>query len=84
MANHPNQLHLELARRILVYARTAGFSTGHHLTELSLQRVLGTSSRGPIRAALAHLAAEGLVESRRNKGYVLASIDDQDLSDLAS
>jgi DNA-binding GntR family transcriptional regulator len=49
-------------------------AVGEHLTEVSLQRVLGTSSRGPIRAALGHLADRGVVEKIPNKGFFLAHL----------
>ena len=66
-----NQLHLQLAQRILTHARLSGFKPGHHLTEQSLQDVLGTS-RGPIRAALVQLAKKRLVDRKPNKGFFLA------------
>lgn len=70
----PNQLHLQLAQRILVHVRMAGLQAGHHVTEASLQAVLGTS-RGPIRAALGHLASEGYLDYRPNKGFTLQRLD---------
>jgi DNA-binding GntR family transcriptional regulator len=70
MTQQPNQLHLQLAQRILTHARLSRFEPGHHLTETSLQEVLGTS-RGPIRAALAHLARQKVLEKRPNKGFFL-------------
>lgn len=68
-----NQLHKALAAKILRHARTSGLEAGHHLTEASLQEVLGIS-RGPIRAALAHLTADGYVEKKPNRGFFLARI----------
>lgn len=44
--------------------------TGQHLTEASLQDLLGTS-RQPIRFALGHLAEQGLLERIPNKGFFL-------------
>ena len=70
MTQQPNQLHLQLAQRILTHARLSRLEAGHHLTEQSLQELLGTS-RGPIRAALAHLARQKLVEKKPNKGFFL-------------
>jgi DNA-binding GntR family transcriptional regulator len=63
-----NELHRQLANRILIHIRALGLPTGHHLTEASLQALLGTS-RAPIRAALALLAAEGVLDQRRNRGF---------------
>ncbi len=65
-----NQLHLQLAQRILAHVRLGGLPAGHHLTEASLQQLLGTS-RGPIRAALSHLADAGVIEKRPNRGFFL-------------
>ncbi len=65
-----NQLHKALAAKILRHARTSGLQPGHHFTEASLQEVLGTS-RGPIRAALAHLTEDGFVEKQPNRGFFL-------------
>lgn len=67
----PNDLHAHLAQRILSHVRMSHFQPGHHLTEQSLQALLGTS-RGPIRAALAYLQRLGLVESHQNRGYYVA------------
>lgn len=47
---------------------------GQHLTEASLQDLLGTS-RPPIRSALAALAQQGVLERVPNKGYFLKSAD---------
>ena len=71
----PNSLHLQLARRILSQLRMGATPMGGHVTEASLQGILGTS-RGPIRAALAHLASEGYLERRPNKGFFLTRLDD--------
>jgi len=66
-----NQLQIRLAQNILNHVRVSGLAAGHHLTEKSLQGLLGTS-RPPIRAALSHLAERGLVEQRPNRGFFLA------------
>lgn len=71
MSRPPNQLHLQLAQRILTHIRSSGLQPGHHLTEQSLQQLLGTS-RAPIRVALAHLAKLRLLRHQPNKGYFLA------------
>lgn len=46
---------------------------GQHLTEASLQDLLGTS-RQPIRSALGHLAEQGVLERVPNKGFFLRDI----------
>jgi DNA-binding GntR family transcriptional regulator len=68
-----NQLHRALAAKILRHVRTSGYQAGHHLTESSLSEVLGTS-RGPIRAALAHLTSDGYVDQIPNRGYFLGTL----------
>lgn len=45
------------------HIRTERFQAGHHLTEQSLEQVLGTS-RSPIRGALSYLAQQGIVAPR--------------------
>ncbi len=76
----PNRLHRQLARNILLHLRMGAVQVGTHLTEVSLQPLLGTS-RGPIRAALSHLAAEGYLERRPNKGFFLVTLDDAPSTD---
>ncbi|WP_237560993.1 GntR family transcriptional regulator, partial [Elioraea sp. Yellowstone] len=49
--------------QIAELARAQGWGTGTHLTELGLARRLSVS-RTPVRAALAHLAARGLLPPR--------------------
>jgi DNA-binding GntR family transcriptional regulator len=73
MTQHPTALQLKLANQILSHARSSGWQTGHHLTEESLQPVLG-ASRTPIRAAMAHLASAGVLERRPNKGFFLKDV----------
>ncbi|MGV1777093.1 GntR family transcriptional regulator [Agrobacterium fabrum] len=68
-----NQLHRALAAKILRHVRTNGLQTGHHLTEASLSDLLGTS-RGPIRAALALLIADGHVIQVPNRGFFLGNV----------
>lgn len=70
MTSAPTALQLKLASQILSHARSSGWSRGHHLTEDSLQPILG-ASRTPIRAAMAHLAEAGILERRPNKGFFL-------------
>ncbi|WP_161600806.1 GntR family transcriptional regulator [Teichococcus oryzae] len=65
-------LHVLLAHRVLDHIRAEGLPAGHHLTEQSLEPVLGTS-RSPIRGALAHLAAQGVLVPRPpRRGLFLA------------
>lgn len=71
-----NSLHRQLANRILLHIRASGLREGVHITESSLQELLGTS-RAPIRAALAQLAEEGLVLRVPNRGYFVGAIPDQ-------
>ena len=59
MSQQPTALQLKLANQILSHARSSGWQNGHHLTEDSVQPVLG-ASRTPIRAAMAHLAVMAL------------------------
>lgn len=63
-----NPLQKQLANRIVIHIRAMGLRAGHHLTESSLQGVLGTS-RAPIRAALGHLSREGMLERIPNRGF---------------
>lgn len=65
-----NDLHRSLAERIVRHIRTSAMPKGQHLTEASLQELLGTS-RQPVRAALAALAEQGLLEQVPNKGFFL-------------
>lgn len=73
MTQQPTALQLKLANQILSHARSSGWQNGHHLTEDSLQPVLG-ASRTPIRAAMAHLASAGVLERRPNKGFFLKDL----------
>lgn len=67
-----NPLHIALAHRVIEHICTERFQTGYHLTEQSLEHVLGTS-RSPIRGALAYLAQKGIVEPRPpRRGLFLA------------
>lgn len=68
-----NSFHRQLAGRILLHVRTAGLAEGHHLTEASLEALLGTS-RAPIRVALAHLADEGVLRRIPNRGFYVAGV----------
>lgn len=66
----PSRLQTELAGRILHWLKEQGVGPGYHLVELELCQQFGVS-RTPIRGALKLLAADGTVEARTNRGYVL-------------
>jgi DNA-binding GntR family transcriptional regulator len=55
---------------------------GFHLREGELAEQLGVS-RTPVREALRRLAAEGLVESRRNRGAVVGTLSGAALEEVA-
>lgn len=73
----PTTLQSKLAGQIVSHARVSGWQSGHHLTEDSLLPVLGTS-RTPIRAAMAWLEANGILEKRPNRGFFLKSLPASD------
>jgi len=54
---------------------------GEILTELSLSSRLGVS-RTPIRAALHHLAEEGLIKLEANRGATVLGVSESDLLDI--
>lgn len=60
-----------LANQIIELIRASGFPCGHHLREQHLADRLAVS-RTPIRSALGLLAERGIVEARRNQGFVVA------------
>lgn len=67
-----NDLRTELRKQILINLRVGQVETGQHVPEKTFSS-LGTS-RGPIRAALASLAEEGILEYRSNKGFFVADL----------
>jgi DNA-binding GntR family transcriptional regulator len=69
-AQAPSRLQAELAGRILHLLKEQGAGPGHHLVELDLCQHFGVS-RTPVRGALKLLAAQGAVEARTNRGFVL-------------
>ncbi len=69
-----NDLHRSLAERIMRHIRTENLQPGQHLTEASLQGLLGTS-RPPVRAALSLLADQGVVEQVPNRGFFVRDPD---------
>jgi DNA-binding GntR family transcriptional regulator len=66
----PSRLQANLARRILQLLKEKGVSPGYHLVEQELCLRFGVS-RTPVRGALNLLAAQGMVEARANRGFVL-------------
>lgn len=76
-----NELHRNLAEKILRHIRTADMTEGDHLTEQSMQALLGTS-RQPIRSALAHLEEKGVLARVPNKGFFLRDPSAVDIEDL--
>ena len=67
-------LHTRLAHRVLDHIRAERLPAGHHLTEQSLERVLGTS-RSPVRGALAQLAERGIVVTRPPRRGLFLALD---------
>jgi DNA-binding GntR family transcriptional regulator len=68
-----SRLQSDLARKILKWLKDENAQTGHHLVELDLCNTFGVS-RTPIRGALKLLAAEGVLNPRAGRGFVLAKI----------
>jgi DNA-binding GntR family transcriptional regulator len=66
-------LQAELVARISALIRTPSHGVGARLRELGLSRELGVS-RTPVRAALQHLVAEGVVEAIGSGGYAVLRI----------
>lgn len=63
-------LSARLARQILQFIEDNGIKPGEHLGETRLGAFLAVS-RTPVRAALKVLEAQGIVESRPNRGFFL-------------
>jgi DNA-binding GntR family transcriptional regulator len=70
LAAAPTPLHLELADRIARLIHDESLAPGARLNENRLAEQLGVS-RTPVRAALQHLAAQGFVERKPNRGVEL-------------
>jgi DNA-binding GntR family transcriptional regulator len=66
----PTRLQQDIAEQILQMVREDGLGAGDWLNENSTARRLNVS-RTPVRAALAHLAEQGLVRRHANKGVEL-------------
>jgi DNA-binding GntR family transcriptional regulator len=65
-------LHVELAGRISRLIHDEAMDPGTRLNEKRLAAQLGVS-RTPVRAALSHLAAQGFVERKQNRGVELVA-----------
>ncbi|HEU5442655.1 MAG TPA: GntR family transcriptional regulator [Steroidobacteraceae bacterium] len=65
-----SRLQTELAARILQLLKEQRAGPGHHLVEQDLCRQFGVS-RTPIRGALKLLAAQGALQARTHRGFVL-------------
>jgi DNA-binding GntR family transcriptional regulator len=64
----PSNLHRQLASQILRHIRGNELAPGTRLPEVALAQEFKVS-RTPIRAALEHLAQQGVVESSSRRGY---------------
>jgi DNA-binding GntR family transcriptional regulator len=72
VARRPSTGRYRLASQILDLVCKDRFESGYHLREQQLSQALGVS-RTPVRAALDLLAEIGVVEARRNQGFVLTA-----------
>ena len=70
-AKQASPRHAKLAQKIIEAAASGDWSTGRHITEEDLARLLGVS-RSPARAALRVLAEHGIVQTRPGRGALLA------------
>lgn len=71
----------KVSEAIIRGIRAGTFVPGQHLVEPDLTRRLGIS-RGSLREALKHLAAEGIVTLNRFRGAYIASLDRKTVFDL--
>lgn len=60
---------------------TGAIPPGEHLRQEDVAQRLGIS-RSPAREALARLAMEGLVEARPRRGYVVSSLDTEEIEEI--
>ncbi|WP_158824173.1 GntR family transcriptional regulator [Granulicella sp. S156] len=60
---------------------TGALQGGHVISELQLSRDLGTS-RSPVREAIGHLIADGLLEQAPNRSAVVVELTREDIVDL--
>lgn len=80
-AEEPASAAEKVSDAIIRGIRTGMFVPGQHLVEPDLTRRLGIS-RGSLREALKHLAAEGIIELNRFRGAYIASLDRKSVLDL--
>lgn len=71
----PSRLQASLAQRIAAFLKREGAQPGYHLVEQELCEKFGVS-RTPVRGALNILEAQGVVEARANRGFVLRQSPD--------
>lgn len=71
----------KVSEAIIRGVRSGTFVPGQHLVEPDLTRRLGIS-RGSLREALKHLAAEGIVTLNRFRGAYIALLDRKSILDL--
>jgi DNA-binding GntR family transcriptional regulator len=76
MVTLSHQSRYRLANQILDLIRDAKFELGHRLREQHLADLLSVS-RTPVRSALKLLAEQGVVETQKHQGFVLAKPYDQ-------
>lgn len=69
-SEHSSRLQIDLASQILRLLKEQNAGPGHRLVEVDLCEHFGVS-RTPIRGALKKLAAQGLLEARTNRGFIL-------------
>ncbi|MGO4283308.1 GntR family transcriptional regulator [Bosea sp. TAB14] len=77
----PTRLQQEIAERILQMMRDDGLGAGARLNENGTAQRLGVS-RTPVRAALDHLARQGVVRRLANKGIEVVALPDATASVL--
>ena len=77
-----NRLRRNLAAEIIALMRKRGCAPGYHIVENELCQHFGVS-RTPVRAAMGLLAQSGVVEHRANRGFVLAALPEQNLSEVS-
>jgi len=76
MVTLSHQSRYRLANQILDLVRDAKFELGHRLREQHLADLLSVS-RTPVRSALKLLAEQGVVETQKHQGFVLAKPYDE-------